>query len=138
LTGVSIGNVAGGEIRLAGTVLEDNFDDTVVNSSLWLQTDAHPTGPDGSAVQANGVVTLDAIALRSQMSFDQSHRFFEARALVQVNSDPPGWPDLGFYRELPPLYYSDPIVENTAFMLGRATVGMGLYLTSLSKIHLPL
>ncbi len=114
LSNISISPANGGEIRLRAT-LEDYFDDTVISNSLWLQTDSQPLGPSGNASEGGGVVTLEAMALRSQASFNQANRFFEARALIVT--DPftqSSTPDLGYYRINPPLYYTETIIENTA------------------------
>jgi hypothetical protein len=61
------------------------------------------------------VLNLDASYLRSQTNLQSAvPRFFEARAQQQINSGVAGWPDLGFYRALPPL---DPNSVNTTTAL---------------------
>ncbi|NJN93664.1 MAG: family 16 glycosylhydrolase [Anaerolineales bacterium] len=105
LNSVSVSNAAGGEVRLAATV-EDYFDGTTINSSRWVTGSTYEWYTVPPSV-GDGLLTLDAAYLRSQVGFNQSTpvRFFEARAMQRINSDNASWPDLGFYRELPPLAY---------------------------------
>ncbi len=107
LTQVSLSNAGGGEIRLAATV-EDYFEGSTIDSSRWLTGTTYTWYPVPPAV-SGGVLTLDGAYLRSQIGFSQTTpvRFFEARALQRVNNGNAGWPDLGFYRQLPPLTYGE-------------------------------
>jgi hypothetical protein len=96
-----VSDANGGEIRLAASV-EDYFNAPQVNSSLWL-TDTVYSWYSVPQFITNGIITLDSNFLRSQESFSQTVRFFEARANLLPGSGTSGRPDLGFYRELPPL-----------------------------------
>jgi hypothetical protein len=115
LTDTTVSNADGGEIRLAAS-LEDYFNDTTIDSTKWISGSVFDTYPS-LPFEAGGVVTLDASYLRSQVSFTQPQRFYEARALVQINSAPPGWPDIGFIRQFPPLSYTDPVTEASSTRL---------------------
>jgi hypothetical protein len=103
LSGTVLGNLNGGEVRLAAT-LEDHFNGSSVNPALWLTGSVYDWYQVPPSV-SGGALNLDSAYLRSQENFQPyANRFFEARAIVAV--DPPGvrgWPDLGFYRALPPL-----------------------------------
>ena len=97
-------DAAGGEVRLAAT-LEDYFNGSTVDTGRWLTGSTYEWYQVPPSV-AGGVLTLDGAYLRSQANFQGvAPRFFEARALQRINGDPASWPDLGFYRELPPLAY---------------------------------
>jgi PKD repeat protein len=116
LNNVSVSNSTGGELRLVATV-EDYFDDTEVDNSIWLTIPATTTLPVNVG-ESGGVLTLEASAARSQLAIDQPTRFFEARALVVTGVyTEPGTPDLGYYRLWPPEYYTDTITEDTSLRL---------------------
>ncbi|MCB0023685.1 MAG: PQQ-binding-like beta-propeller repeat protein [Caldilinea sp.] len=101
---MSISDALGGEIRLAATV-EDYFTGLTIDTGRWVIGDANTWYSVPPAV-ANGLVELDGAYLRSQANMQPLQpRFFEARAQLRVNGANAGWPDLGFYRELPPLAY---------------------------------
>jgi hypothetical protein len=106
-TDTALSDAAGGEIRLAATV-EDYFDGNRIDNTRWLSRTVYSWYTISPTV-AGGVLTLDGNFLRSQIGFNAATpvRFFEARALLRIDDDPAGWPDLGFYRELPPLDYSN-------------------------------
>jgi hypothetical protein len=109
MTNTSLSGANGGEIRLAATV-EDYFDGTTIDNSRWYSRTVY-TWYNVLPTVSGGVLTLEANYLRSQISISQTTpmRFFEARALQRVNTNNAGWPDLGFYRELPPLDYGETI-----------------------------
>ncbi|NJN93663.1 MAG: hypothetical protein HC875_06025 [Anaerolineales bacterium] len=73
-TNVSVSSAGGGELRLIAT-LEDYFDDTVVNNSLWLTGTAYAWYTGGVPAQTNGLLNLDGSYLRSQAVFTQPERF---------------------------------------------------------------
>jgi len=105
-TDTFVSDAAGGEVRLAAT-LEDYFNGSAVDAGRWLAGSTYDWYQVPPSV-AGGVLTLDAAYLRSQINFQSvAPRFFEARALQRVTDGNAGWPDLGFYRELPPLAYGD-------------------------------
>ena len=106
ITSLTLSLAAGGELRLTPT-LQDYFDGTSVDPARWVSGATYEWYPSTPTV-AGGVLTLDAAYVRSQINF-QTYvpRFFEARALIRINDDAASWPDLGFYRELPPLEYGN-------------------------------
>ena len=117
-TNVSVSSANGGELRLVASV-EDYFDGSTIDSSRWLTGTVYSWYTVPPSV-SNGVLTLDSAYLRSQIGFNQTTpvRFFEARALQRVNDNNAGWPDLGFYRELPPLAYgSGPFPNDSALRI---------------------
>lgn len=104
LADLTLSAAAGGELRLTPT-LQDYFDGTSVDPTRWVSGATYEWYPSAPVV-ADGVLTLDAAYVRSQINFQAyAPRFFEARALIRINEDDASWPDLGFYRELPPLEY---------------------------------
>ncbi len=103
---VSLSPADGGELRLSAT-LEDYFDGPTLDTTRWLTGTVYEwyTVPPSLS---NGVLVLDSAYLRSQTNFQSAApRFFEARALQRADGNPAGWPDLGFYREQPPLFYGE-------------------------------
>jgi len=114
-TNVTVSDALGGELRLAAT-LEDYFNGSQVDGSRWLIGSAN-TWYTAPVTVTNGTVTLDAMYLRSQMSFAATQpRFFETRALVRSDGGAVGPVDLGYYRALPPLDPNAP-TATTAFRL---------------------
>lgn len=101
-SGVSVSDAGGGELRLAATV-EDYFNGASIDSGRWLTANVY-TWYTVPPTVSSGVLTLDASYLRSQTNLQPYPvRFFEARALQRAGAGFAGWPDLGFYRALPPL-----------------------------------
>jgi hypothetical protein len=101
LSDTVVSDAAGGEIRLASTV-EDYFNGSEVDLNRWLAANIYTWYTVPPSV-SNGVLTLDSAYLRSQVNLQSIPvRFFEARALQRVTTDNAGWPDLGFFRALPP------------------------------------
>jgi hypothetical protein len=114
-TNVTVSDALGGELRLAAT-LEDYFNGSQVDGSRWLVGSAN-TWYTAPVTVANGAVTLDAMYLRSQMSFAGTQpRFFETRAQARSDGGAIGPIDLGYYRALPPLDPNAP-TATTAFRL---------------------
>ncbi|MGQ0601610.1 MAG: LamG-like jellyroll fold domain-containing protein [Anaerolineales bacterium] len=106
LAGTRVSDASGGEVRQAAT-LEDYFNGTTVDTTRWI-TGTTYTWYTVPPVVSSGTVTLDSAWLRSQQNFGGIRpRFFEAYAQQRINGDAAAWPDLGFYREQPPLFYSD-------------------------------
>ncbi len=104
LSNVSVVEVNGGEVRLTPT-LEDYFTGTSVNLTRWITGTTYVWYPSQPVV-GGGVLTLDGNWVRSQQNFNAIRpRFIEARAQIRINAHPPSWPDVGFYRALPPLAY---------------------------------
>ena len=102
VNGAVASDAQGGEVRLGATV-EDYFNGSSINASRWLSGNVYTWYTVPPSV-GNGVLTLDSSFLRSQVNLQsQPVRFFEAWALLRSSSDNAGWPDLGFYRALPPL-----------------------------------
>jgi hypothetical protein len=97
LSNMAVSSANGGEVRLAAT-LEDYFDSSVINLTRWLTGTTYTWYVVPPRV-TNGLLYLDSAYLRSANSFNQSTRFFEARARLRTTSNPPGWPDLGFARQ---------------------------------------
>ena|GEM_PF-1031208 len=115
LSEVSISDAGGGEVRLRAS-LEDYFDGNAVDAGRWVVGNVYSWYTVPPTV-SNGVLTLDSAYLRSQMNMQSLPvRFFEARALQRAGANNAGWPDLGFYRALPPL---DPnaVTSDTAMRL---------------------
>lgn len=115
--GAHVSPASGGELRLTAT-LADYFDAASVNPALWLTAQANLPGEPflgGTPVISNSLLVLENTAVRSQAVFTASPsvRFFESRARLQVTTAP-GWPDLGYGRELRPGY---PITDSTAIRL---------------------
>jgi len=101
---ISVGNREGGELHLTASV-EDDFDGTTVDTTRWITNISNPeAGPYQSMVMANGLITLDGVYLRSVLTITQLPQFFEARARLMQVPDTSGSVDLGFYREIGPLY----------------------------------
>jgi beta-glucanase (GH16 family) len=70
---------------------------------------------------ANGLVSLDGMYLRSVLTMTQLPRFFEARARLMQSPDTSGNVDLGFYREIGPLYNPfTPASSIRLFILGNS------------------
>ncbi len=102
LNNAVVSDAAGGEIRLAASV-EDYFNGTTIDTGRWLPGTVYSWYTVPPSVN-NGVLTLDSAFLRSQMNLQSvPSRFFEARALQRATTNNAGWPDLGFFRALPPL-----------------------------------
>ena len=115
LSDVSVSDAGGGEVRLRAS-LEDYFDGAAVDTGRWVVGNVYSWYTTPPTV-GNGALTLDASYLRSQMNMQSLPvRFFEARALQRAGAGNAGWPDLGFYRALPPL---DPnaVTSDTAMRL---------------------
>ncbi|HRE27899.1 MAG TPA: glycoside hydrolase family 16 protein, partial [Anaerolineales bacterium] len=103
-TNTIVSDAAGGEVRLAA-LLEDYFSGSAVDTARWVSGSTYTWYQVPPSV-SGGVLTLDSAYLRSQTNFQNVvPRFFEARALQRINTNAASWPDLGFYRELPPLDY---------------------------------
>jgi hypothetical protein len=120
LTDTSVANTAGGEIRLRPT-LEDYFDGTEVNTNTWVISVSNPqSGGSVSVTVSGGLATIEGSYLRSQQNLQGTQpRFFEASARLVTGTLTPSRPDLGFYRELGPLYYpeSGPFPTTSALRL---------------------
>ena len=102
VNGAIASDALGGEVRLGATV-EDYFNGSSIDQTRWLAGNVYTWYPVPPSV-GNGVLTLDSSFLRSQANLQsQPVRFFEAWALQRSNASNAGWPDLGFYRALPPL-----------------------------------
>jgi hypothetical protein len=118
--GTQVSDANGGEVRLAAT-LEDYFSGSTVNTSRWLTGTVYDWYTVPPSV-SGGELTLDAAWLRSQINFISTRpRFFETRALIRTNGNPAGWPDLGFYRDLPPLSYNGTYPNTNAVRIFLAT-----------------
>ncbi|NJN97861.1 MAG: glycoside hydrolase family 16 protein [Anaerolineales bacterium] len=118
LTQVSLNDANDGEIRLTATV-EDYFEGSTINSTRWLTGTTYDWYTVPPSV-SGGILTLDSAYLRSQVGFSATTpiRFFETRALQRINSNNASWPDLGFYREFPPLAYdSGPYPNDSSLRL---------------------
>ncbi len=103
-TGISVGNAEGGELHLTASV-EDDFDGTAIDEARWVISVSDPAaGPYQAITVANGLVSLDGMYLRSVLTMTQLPRFFEARARLMQAPNTSGNVDLGFYREIGPLY----------------------------------
>lgn len=102
LSGTTVtNNNLDGEVRLLPS-LEDHFNGTEVNASLWnagvIPPDSWPVLPTVSG----GILTLDGNYVQSTAQFNQSPRFMEARVMLQPTANPPASLDIGFYRDMPP------------------------------------
>ncbi len=116
LSTVSISDADGGEVRLPATV-EDYFNGASIDTNRWLIGYAN-TWYTAPPVVSNGAVTLDGSLLRSQINFQPYQpRFIEVRAQQRVNGGYAGWPDIGFYRELAPLYYGSTFPADSALRI---------------------
>lgn len=117
LTGTTVSSAAGGEIRLAAT-LEDYFDDTLVDNTLWRTGFVYDSYTAFPPTEDGNLLNLDGSYVRSQISFTHSIRFFEARARTRTSSPTQiPWADLGFYRQKPPFSYTGGITEASAIRL---------------------
>jgi hypothetical protein len=121
LTDTSVANTAGGEIRLRPT-LEDYFDGTEVNTNTWVISDSNPDpGGTPTVTVSGGLVVLDGYYLRSQQNLQGIQpRFFEASARLVTGTLPPALHDLGFLRELGPLYNPSPANSNIRLFIVQA------------------
>jgi hypothetical protein len=116
LNSASVSDALGGEVRLTATI-EDYFNGAAIDTTRWLIGYAQGwyTVPP---VISNGIVTLDGSLLRSQSNFQPYQpRFIEVRAQQRVNSANAGWPDIGFYRELPPFAYGTTYPADSALRI---------------------
>ena len=120
-TGISVGNAEGGELHLTASV-EDDFDGTAIDGARWVISVSNPAaGPYQAITVANGLVSLDGMYLRSVLTMTQLPRFFEARARLMQSPDTSGNVDLGFYREIGPLYNPfTPASSIRLFILGNS------------------
>ena len=85
--------------------MEDDFDGTAIDEARWVISVSDPAaGPYQAITVANGLVSLDGMYLRSVLTMTQLPRFFEARARLMQAPNTSGNVDLGFYREIGPLY----------------------------------
>ncbi|MDW8065901.1 MAG: hypothetical protein RMK32_09780, partial [Anaerolineae bacterium] len=118
---VSVGNREGGELHLTASV-EDDFDGPALDITRWITNISNPdAGRHQSMILANGLITLDGVYLRSVLTMTQLPRFFEARARLMQSPNTSGNVDLGFYREIGPLY--EPPTETSSirlFILGNS------------------
>jgi hypothetical protein len=111
-----VSDASGGEVRLAST-LEDYFNGSTVDTTRWLTGTTYNWYVVPPSV-SGGELTLDSAYLRSQMNFQAYQpRFFEVRARQRINSSAAGWPDLGFYRELPPFGYGSTYPADSALRI---------------------
>jgi len=137
-TNVNAISTAGGELRLIPT-LQDYFDDTVVDGTLWITAEADITGTEylgGTPVETEGTLRLFNTAIRSQMAFDDNFgvKFAEGRVRFQAG-DALGSGDLGYAREQRPGY---PQVEETGIRLFiTENTGRGLYVRTRNGIASP-
>jgi len=116
ITSLTLSSTAGGELRLTPT-LEDYFDGSTVDTGLWVSGTAQ-TFYTSTVEVADGVAILDGTYLRSQENFQATQpRFFEARARHLISGTNAGWPDLGFYRELPPFAYTGTLPADSALRI---------------------
>lgn len=116
LGGVSVSDAAGGEVRLAATI-EDYFSGAAVDTSRWLINYAN-TWYTVPPTIGGGVVTLDGSLLRSQINLQPYQpRFIEVRAQQRTNGASAGWPDIGFYRDQPPLTYGSTYPADSALRI---------------------
>ncbi len=116
ITSLTLSSAAGGELRLTPT-LEDYFDGSTVDTGLWVSGTAQ-TFYTSTVEVADGVAILDGTYLRSQENFQATQpRFFEARARHLISGTNAGWPDLGFYRELPPFAYTGTLPADSALRI---------------------
>jgi len=120
-TGISVGNAEGGELHLTASV-EDDFDGTAIDGARWVISVSDPAAGSYQAITvANGLVSLDGMYLRSVLTMTQLPRFFEARARLMQSPDTSGNVDLGFYREIGPLYNPfTPASSIRLFILGNS------------------
>jgi hypothetical protein len=103
-TNLTVVALNGGELRLTPT-LEDYFDTSTINTSVWLTgTSDTQVGLSSVITVANGEVTLDNAYLRTINNFQSVQpRFFETRTLPRVNSNPGGYAEVGYYRASSPI-----------------------------------
>lgn len=127
LTNTSVSSTSNGEIRLTAS-LEDYFDDSLVDSARWQTGFVYTWYTVSPPTETGGMLVLDGSYMRSQVSFTQSPRFFEANAQLRVNViTESAWSDLGFYRQMPPFSYTDGITEDSAirlFIAGNDATGL--------------
>jgi outer membrane biosynthesis protein TonB len=115
-TNTSVSDANGGEVRLAPT-LEDYFSGSGVDTTRWLTGNVY-SYYNAPQIMSGGVLTLDASFLRSQINFQPYQpRFFEARAQQRIDGRRAGYPDLGFYRELPPFSYGSTFPPDSALRI---------------------
>ncbi|HXF70773.1 MAG TPA: CARDB domain-containing protein [Thermoflexus sp.] len=101
---ISVANTDGGELRLVASV-EDYFDGTSLDTTRWITNISNPqAGSYQSLIMGSGLITLDGVYLRSVLTMTQVPMFFETRARLMQSANTSGSPDLGFYREIGPLY----------------------------------
>ncbi len=137
-TNVNAISTAGGELRLIPT-LQDYFDDTVVDGTLWITAEAAITGTEylgGTPVETEGTLRLFNTAIRSQMAFDNNFgvKFAEGRVRFQAGTEL-GSGDLGYAREQRPGF---PQVEETGIRLFiTENAGRGLYVRMRNGIASP-
>lgn len=116
LNSASVSDALGGEVRLAATI-EDYFNGAAIDANRWLVGYAQGWYTVPPAI-SNGIVTLDGSLLRSQINFQPYQpRFIEVRAQQRVNGGNAGWPDIGFYRELPPFAYGTTYPADSALRI---------------------
>ena len=116
LGGASVSDANGGEVRLAAT-LEDYFNGATINTNRWLINYAN-TWYTVPPTLNNGIVTLDGSLLRSQINMQPYQpRFIEVRAQQRTNGAAAGWPDIGFYRDQPPLTYGTTYPADSALRI---------------------
>ena len=106
-----------GEVRLLAS-LEDYFNGTEVNASLWNSGWVN-ADYDYLPTVAGGLLTLNGSYLHSTQLFTQSPRFMEARVLMRSTTANSTYLDVGYYRALPPSPPTpgSPITEDTAARL---------------------
>ncbi len=116
LGSASVSDAAGGEVRLAATI-EDYFNGAAIDTNRWLINYAN-TWYTVPPTLNNGIVALDGSLLRSQINLQPYQpRFIEVRAQQRVNGATAGWPDIGFYRDLPPLAYGTTYPADSALRI---------------------
>ena len=116
LGGASVSDAAGGEVRLAATI-EDYFSGAAIDTSRWLINYAN-TWYTVPPTIGGGIVTLDGSLLRSQINLQPYQpRFIEVRAQQRTNGASAGWPDIGFYRDQPPLTYGSTYPADSALRI---------------------
>ncbi|HHW88054.1 MAG TPA: hypothetical protein GX400_17835 [Chloroflexi bacterium] len=116
LGSASVSDAAGGEVRLAATI-EDYFSGAAIDTSRWLINYAN-TWYTVPPTIGGGIVTLDGSLLRSQINLQPYQpRFIEVRAQQRTNGASAGWPDIGFYRDQPPLTYGSTYPADSALRI---------------------
>lgn len=116
LGNASVSDASGGEVRLAATI-EDYFSGSAIDTTRWLINYAN-TWYTAPPTIGGGVVTLDGAMLRSQINLQPYQpRFIEVRAQQRTNGASAGWPDIGFYRDQPPLTYGSTYPADSALRI---------------------